>query len=60
MKLVRVTDRKTKKKFLDAARVIYKNDKIWACPFDNEIEAIFDPGKNPYYKHGEAQRNGIL
>ena len=47
MKIIRVTDRKTRKKFLDAARVIYKNDKIWVCPFDNEIEAIFDPKKIP-------------
>jgi GNAT superfamily N-acetyltransferase len=56
MKIIRVTDRKTRKKFLDTARVIYKNDPAWVCPFDNEIEVIFDPGKNPYYKHGEAER----
>jgi len=56
MKIKRVTDRKTRKYFLDVARVIYKNDKVWVCPFDNEIEAIFDPEKNPYYKHGEAIR----
>jgi hypothetical protein len=56
MKLTRVTDRKTRKKFLDVARIIYKDDPVWVCPFDNEIEAIFDPGKNQYYKHGEAER----
>jgi hypothetical protein len=56
MKIIRVIDRKTKKKFLDTARSVYKNDRVWVCPFDNEIEAIFDPGKNPYFKHGEAVR----
>jgi hypothetical protein len=56
MKIIRVTDRKTRKQFLDAARVIYKDDPVWVCPFDNEIEAIFDPAKNPYFKHGEAER----
>lgn len=56
MRITRVTDRKTQKKFLDAAKVIYKNDNTWVAPFDNEIDAIFDPGKNPYYKHGEAER----
>jgi len=56
MKIFMVTDRKTRQKFLDVARIIYKNDPIWACPFDNEIEAIFDPGINPYFKHGEAER----
>ncbi|MCK7472198.1 MAG: hypothetical protein MZU95_16640 [Desulfomicrobium escambiense] len=56
MELVKVTDRKTEKMFLDTARVIYKNDRVWVCPFDNDIKAIFDPGKNPYYKHGAADR----
>jgi hypothetical protein len=56
MKIIRVTDRKTRKKFLDTGRVIYRNDDVWVCPFDNEIEAIFDPEKNPYFKHGEAER----
>jgi hypothetical protein len=56
MKIIRVTDRKTRKKFLYTARIIYKNDSTWVCPLDNEIEAIFDPGKNPYFKHGEVER----
>ena len=56
MKIIQVSDRKTKKMFLDVARIIYKDHKVWVCPFDNEIEAIFDPRKNPYYKHGETQR----
>jgi hypothetical protein len=56
MKITPVTNRNTRNKFLNTARIIYKNDKIWACPFDNEIEAIFDPAKNPYFKHGVVQR----
>jgi hypothetical protein len=56
MKIIKVTERKTRRKFLDVAKVIYKNDKTWVCPFDNEIEAIFDPEKNSYFKHGEAER----
>lgn len=56
MKITKVTDKKTRKQFLDTARVIYKNDGIWACPFDNEIEAIFTPATNPYFKHGEVER----
>lgn len=56
MQIIRVTDRKTRKKFHDTARIVYKNDETWVCPLDNEIEAIFDPGKNPYFKHGEAGR----
>jgi len=56
MKLHRVTDAKTEKMFLDTARVIYRNDKTWVCPFDNDIKGIFDPAKNPYFKHGIAER----
>ena len=56
MNLIKVSDRKTKQMFLDTARVIYKNDKIWVCPLDNDINAVFDPGINPYFKHGTAER----
>jgi hypothetical protein len=56
MRVIIVSDRKTRKQFLDAARIIYKNDKVWVCPLDSEIEAIFDPDKNPYFRHGEAER----
>ena len=56
MNLIKVTDRKTKQMFLDTARMIYKNDRTWVCPLDNEINAIFDPDKNAYFKHGELER----
>jgi hypothetical protein len=56
MHITRVSDKKTRRQFLDAARIIYRDDKVWVCPFDNEIEAIFDPEKNPYFKHGEVER----
>jgi hypothetical protein len=56
MNLVKVNDRKTRQMFLDTARQIYKNDKTWVCPLDNDINAIFDPRSNPYYKHGVAER----
>jgi GNAT superfamily N-acetyltransferase len=56
MKLIEVTDRRTEKMFLDCPRLIYKNDSTWVCPFDNDIRAVFEPGKNPYYRHGEAVR----
>jgi hypothetical protein len=56
MKISRVTDKRTCKMFLDTARIIYKNDPVWVCPFDREIEAIFDPEKNTYFRRGEADR----
>ncbi len=56
MRLLKVTNRKTEKKFLDTPRIIYANDNTWVCPFDNDIRAVFDPAKNPYFKHGIVDR----
>lgn len=56
MNLIKVCDRKTEKMFLDTARVIYRNDKVWVCPLDNDIKTVFDPQRNPYHKHGVVER----
>jgi hypothetical protein len=56
MKLIQVNNRQTALAFHNVARIIYKNDHTWVCPIDKEIEAIFDPGKNVYFAHGEAAR----
>lgn len=56
MELIEIKDKRTRKMFLDVARFIYKNDKNWVCPIDNDIESIFDPKKNSYYNHGTAIR----
>ncbi|NVO19136.1 MAG: GNAT family N-acetyltransferase [Bacteroidetes bacterium] len=54
--LVEVVDKKTRVQFLEVARIIYKGDSNFICPLDSIIEGIFDPGKNLYFKHGEASR----
>ncbi|MFN8240422.1 MAG: GNAT family N-acetyltransferase [Bacteroidales bacterium] len=56
MEIIRVTGNKTRKMFLSVARTIYKDDETWVCPLDNDINAVFDPSKNPYFRHGEAER----
>jgi len=56
MKLFEVNDKKTKKEFLDVARVLYKDDDVWVCPPDKTIDGIFDPDKNVFFNHGEACR----
>jgi len=56
MNLHKVTDRKTERMFLDAARIINKNDKTWVCPLDKDIKGIFDPRINTYFKHGIVER----
>ncbi|MFC2137881.1 GNAT family N-acetyltransferase [Bacteroidota bacterium] len=56
MKISRVIDNKGKREFTKVAKVIYKNDPVWVCPLDIEIDAIFDPKQNDYYNHGIAER----
>lgn len=56
MDVVRVIGKKAKKEFLEVARIIYKNDNIWVCPIDKNLDAIFDPKQNTYYNHGIAER----
>jgi hypothetical protein len=56
MTITEVNSKADKKAFLDVARIIYKNDQNWICPLDNDIEAVFDPQKNPFFKHGKCTR----
>lgn len=56
MNLLKVTDRKTERMFLDTARIINKNDKTWVCPLDKDIKGVFDPRMNTYFRHGTAER----
>ncbi|MEN8120346.1 MAG: GNAT family N-acetyltransferase [Bacteroidota bacterium] len=56
MKINRVSNKKTRKEFTEAAKIIYKNDTTWVCPLDHEIDAVFDPKQNTYYNHGVADR----
>ena len=51
-----VITRHEQKAFLDVPRIIYQNDNTWVCPFDKEINSIFDPQQNTYFEHGEAAR----
>lgn len=56
MRITEVKSQADKKAFLDIARIIYKDDENWICPLDNDIEAVFDPAKNPFFEHGKSAR----
>jgi GNAT superfamily N-acetyltransferase len=56
MRIAEVSNRKIRRDFHNVARIIYKNDPVWVCPLDKEIEAIFNPDKNIFFNHGEATR----
>lgn len=56
MKITEVKSRSEATRFRDVARRIYRNDKNWIAPLDDDIEAVFDPARNAYFDHGEAIR----
>jgi hypothetical protein len=56
MKLIQVIDKKTVKEFHETIRVIYKEDPKFVCPLDKDIENIFDPDKNAFFRNGDACR----
>jgi hypothetical protein len=56
MEIAEVNNSRSRKAFHEVGRIIYKNDPTWVCPLDKEVESIFDPLKNVYFKHGEATR----
>jgi len=56
MTIQEVKNKHEKKAFLDVSRIIYREDDTWVCPFDKEINSIFDPKINVYFQHGEATR----
>jgi hypothetical protein len=54
--LIQVSNKKSIKEFLDFPSSIYKNDKNWIRPLDEDIEKIFNPEKNKLFKKGNAIR----
>ncbi len=44
------------RKFLDFPAKLYKTEKNWIRPLDDEIEKVFNPQKNKMFRSGEAIR----
>ena len=56
MKIIEVNDKKTSNEFLNLPIRLYKNEKNWIRPLDKDVEAVFDPKKNKFFRHGELNR----
>ena len=56
MKVIEVKTKKDIADFYNVARLIYKNDSTWVCPLEYDIEGIFNPQTNIFFKNGEAIR----
>ncbi|MBO5875476.1 MAG: hypothetical protein J6Q20_03005 [Alistipes sp.] len=44
------------RQFLDLPKRLYKGNRNWVCPLDNDIKAVFDKSRNELFAEGEAIR----
>ncbi len=56
MKAIEVKDKAAVQEFLKFPIQLYKNDKHWIRPLDQDVEAVFDEKKNKFFRHGECTR----
>ena len=54
--IVEVKDKKDSKEFLMLPVRLYKKEKNWIRPLDEDIEKVFDKKLNKYFRHGECMR----
>ncbi len=56
MKIIEVTDKKSRLAFLDMVETVYRGDTNFVRTLDQEIELVFNPSTNSFFTHGEATR----
>ncbi|MEP0985815.1 hypothetical protein [Ekhidna sp.] len=56
MHIIEVKDKKTAREFLQFPIRLYKNESAWIRPLDKDIEGVFNPDVNKYFRHGECTR----
>ncbi len=56
MQIIAVDNKDTRQSFLNVVENIYLNDTHFVRPLDVDIENIFNPQTNLFYKHGSAVR----
>ena len=56
MYIVEVRTKAEKREFINFPKELYTSDSNWICPLDSEVESVFDPSRNPSFRHGEAIR----
>lgn len=56
MKLIEVTTPAHQRQFLECPVSLYAGDSNWVRPRDVDIERVFDPKQNKFWRHGRAIR----
>ncbi len=54
--LEEVATPRQKREFIDFPKRLYRDDRNWVCPLDDDIEKVFDPSRNEQFSGGEAVR----
>ena len=54
--LQEVTTPALEREWLDFPKRIYKGNRNWVCPLDQDITEVFDPARNELFADGEAIR----
>jgi len=56
MQIIEVSDKKTAKDFLLFPIQLYKNEPNWIRPLDKDVNGVFDPKVNKYFRNGKCTR----
>lgn len=56
MRMIEVRSESEKQEFLQLAVSLYRNDPNWIQPLDKDINAVFDPAQNKFFKKGVCSR----
>ena len=56
MNIIEVSDKETRRNFLELPLKLYEGNKVWIRPLDKDITNVFDRGKNKTWRNGEATR----
>lgn len=56
MHLLEVTDKATRRAFLEVNPYVNRGNPNYIRPLDKDIEEVFDPARNKFFRHGEARR----
>ncbi|MFW6100247.1 MAG: hypothetical protein ACOC90_02590 [Bacteroidota bacterium] len=55
-KIVEVNTPKRNKEFIHFPVQLYKREKNWIRPLDHDVNSVFDPAENKFFRSGEAIR----
>lgn len=56
MVIAEVNSNKLAKDFIKFPHRLYKKDPEWISPLDQDMDAVFNPDENPFFREGELKR----